>query len=125
MTAEFDSAQQIKALIEQYFVAVCQADVPRLKSIFHDQAAMYGYLGDLALAGTPEPFYGDLSSKPSMAQEGINCTYVLLNLQVTGSIAAATILVDNFFGAVTVEDQFHLMRVDGRWRIVCKTFTTL
>lgn len=125
MHKEFLAAEAIKKLLEEYFAAVYQADIPKLKEIFHPQAAMYGYLGADLLAGTPEPFLADLGSKPSMAANKDDCRYVIKNLAVTGEIAEATLLVDGFYGAACIEDHFHLICTKGRWQIVCKTFTTI
>ncbi len=62
----FQDYEKIELLLQDYFKAVSNADIARLKTIFHEKAAMYGYLGDNAVIGTPEIFFADLSSKPSM-----------------------------------------------------------
>ena len=58
---------------------------------------MYGYLGDARLSGTPRAIFQDLASKPSVAEQGIDCRYVVTSIHVTGKIATASIAVDNFF----------------------------
>lgn len=50
---------------------------------------------------------------------------VVKNISVSGNTAQASILVDNFFGVFQIEDSFHLLKLNGEWRIVCKNFTTL
>lgn len=97
MNQNFIETERVKNLLDEYFQAVCHAD--KLKTIFHEQA--------------------------SMADDGIDCRYVIKSLQVTENIASATLFVDNFFGASCIEDQFHLLKVDGEWRILCKTFITI
>lgn len=123
--AAFTDYEKIEALLRRYFDAVGGADIGTLKTIFHEKASMNGYLGADAVIGTPEIFYADLSSKPSMKEQGIDCRMVIRSIQVCGNIAQASIFVDNFFGAFQIEDYFHLLKVDGEWRILCKTFTTL
>ena len=125
MNLHYSDVEQIKNLLDNYFEAVKHADIESLKTIFWEEAAMYGYLGDACLSGTPEPFFQDLASKPSMAEQGTDCRYVITSIHVTGKIATASIAVDNFFGAAYVEDYFHLVKSDDSWRIVCKTFTTI
>ncbi|MCH1983478.1 nuclear transport factor 2 family protein [Ruminococcus sp. OA3] len=125
MNLHYSDVEQIKNLLDNYFEAVKHADIESLKTIFSEEAAMYGYLGDVCLSGTPEPFFQDLASKPSMAEQGTDCRYVVTSVHVTGKIATASIAVDNFFGAAYVEDYFHLVKSDDTWKIVCKTFTTL
>ncbi len=125
MTKQFTDYEQIKALLLDYFAAVYEGNIEKLKTLFHKDAAMYGYLGDNPVIGTPEIFFADLSSKPSMAAEKIDCRCIIKAINVCGNIAGAAIIVDNFFGSACVEDRFHLMKIDGQWQIVCKTFTTL
>ena len=121
----YNDYEQIKKLIDNYFLAVSEADTNTLKSIFHESASMYGYLGDAPVLGTPEIFYADLESKPSMKEQNISCTMVLKNIDIHNSVATASIFVDNFYGASKVLDLFHLMKINNDWKIVCKTFTTL
>ena len=125
MNQTYQETESVKAQIDRYFDAVYRADIGTLKEIFHPEASMNGFLGDALLIGSPEPFFADLSSKPSMASQGTDCRGVVTSVRVTGSIAEATLFVDGFFGAACIEDHFHLLRVDGQWRILCKTFTTL
>lgn len=121
----FDDCKKIENLLKRYFEAVGGADIETLKTIFHENASMYGYLGDDSVVGTPQIFFDDLKSKPSMKESKIDCKMVIGNINVTGNIATASIYVDNFFGAFRVNDYFHLLKIDNEWKIVCKTFTTL
>lgn len=116
--------KQIVEVVKRYMDAVYRADVDTLKTIFHEEASMNGYLGDTMLIGTPQPFYDDISSKPSMQAGGIDCSYTITSLQVNGKIAMVEMHVYNFYGVVDVIDAFHLLNVNGTWRIVCKTFTS-
>lgn len=121
----FAETQAVETRMRQYFDAVYRADVGTLKTIFHEKASMYGYLGPDMLAGTPEPFYQDLLSQPSMTDSETDCRCVITDIAVTGNIAGATLLVDGFYGAATVEDRFLLLKENGVWHIACKTFTTV
>lgn len=121
----FMEHEAIKKLIDEYFEAVYRADVAKLKTIFHEKAAMYGCLGPNILAGTPEPFYMDLDSQPSMQETNTDCRAIIKSLKVFGHIATVTLLVDGFYGSATVQDEFHLLKENEEWKIVCKTFTTI
>lgn len=125
MNLDFKELEALKLLIEKYFKAVYEADVPTLKEIFHEKASMNGYLGDMLLVGTPEPFFADLSSKPSMAETKIDCRMVIKSINCTGKIANVVMKVDGFYGVACIEDMFHLIKENDEWKIVCKTFTTL
>ena len=125
MQQQFLETEAVKKLVERYFRAVYEADIAKLKTIFHEKAAMNGYLGENLLIGTPEPFFADLASKPSMAESKTDCRCVIKHLAVTGQIAEVTLLVDGFYGGACIEDHFHLIKEKNEWKIICKTFTTL
>lgn len=125
MRWKFADVEMVEKLIYQYFDAVYRADIDVLRTIFHKKAAMYGDLDGMLLAGTPEPFLEDLLSGPSMQTQNIVCRAMITYLEVSGSVASVTLLVDNYYGQTNVRDHFHLMRENDEWKIVCKTFTTL
>ena len=124
MTLHYAETQAIRDLLDQYFQAVGRADTGALQKIFLPESSMYGFLGEQVLAGSVEPFYSYLTERPSMVEQKIDCTYVVKSIQVDGRIAAASTLMDNFFGSMSVENLFHLVKLDGCWHIACHTFTS-
>lgn len=125
MNTNFVQTQEIKNLLDKYFKAVYEGDVTTLKTIFHENASMFGYLGDDKVIGTPKIFFDDLESKASMKSTNTPCTGIIQNIQVSKNIATATLFVDEFFGICAVKDEFHLMKIEDNWKIMCKTFTTI
>lgn len=125
MTENYLNQEAVKSRMEEYFQAVYNADVEKLKTIFHKKAIMSGFLGDVLLCGDPSPFYEDLSSKPSMKETSIDCRFIIKSLQVCQNIASVTLLVDGFYGTATLEDHFHLIKENEIWYITSKTFTTI
>lgn len=125
MNKYYTGYSEIEQVLEDYFAAVERADIDALKTIFHESASMYGYLGKDAVIGTPQIFYDDIGSKPSMKESSIKCTYVIKSIDVVGEIAQACIVVDNFYGAACVEDKFQLMKIEGKWYIMSKLFTVV
>lgn len=125
MNKYYTGYAEVEQVLENYFAAVERADIDALKIIFHESASMYGYLGKDAVIGTPQIFYDDIGSKPSMKDTSIECTYVIKSIDVIGNIAQASIVVDNFYGAACVEDKFQLMKIEGKWYIMSKLFTVV
>ena len=125
MTIDYADTQAIRDLLDQYFQAVGRADIDALRKMSLPESSMYGLVGKQMLAGSPEPFFTDLSGRPSMVEQGIDCAYVVKNIQVAGCIATAATLVDNFYGTMSIENFFCFMKVDSRWRITSNTFTSL
>jgi hypothetical protein len=110
-----------RAVIEEY-VAACRArSVPRLKAIFHPDALMSGYLMERSLVGSPQPFYDAVQNAPADAAGDYQAD--ITSVDVTGQIASVTLKEKGLLG-LQFTDYFHLMKVDGRWTILGKTFTT-
>lgn len=110
-----------RAVIDEYVAASAARDVDRLKSIFHPQALMSGYLGDQSLIGSPQPFFDAVQHAPPGAKNGYRAE--ITQIEVTGRVASATLKEQNFLG-MNFTDYFHLAKLGGRWTIVSKTFST-
>jgi len=121
MTHRVSDIEQVSATLEKYIQGSFNADVALLKTIFHPQAAMFGYLGPNLLAGSPEPFFAHLASAPSHAAQGKPYRARVAGIDVSGNTASAK-LVEDGFADLDFVDYFHLLKVDGKWLIVAKTF---
>lgn len=126
MSSHNDNAEAaVKAALDRYADAVYHADVETLKNAFHPAAAMFGYLGDELLLGTPEPFVADIAGHPPMAESGAPFDAVFSAIHVSGRTATATLHESGFFGAGNFVNYFHLLNDGGEWKIVSKTFESL
>lgn len=111
-----------RAVIEEY-VAACRArSVARLEAIFHADARMSGYLMDQCLVGSPDPFYHAVQNAPA-DPPGSRYEAEITSVDVAGRIASVTLKERGFLG-LRFTNYFHLVEVDGKWKIVSKTFTT-
>lgn len=117
--------EQVSAVIQQYIDGTYHADIALLKSIFHKDARMNGFLGDNLITGTPELFFADLASKPSMKVKGEPYDAKIISLSITDRIASAVLFESGFRGNTNFEDRFELIFVEGKWQIMFKTFTTI
>lgn len=117
--------EQVREVIQRYITGTYKADVEMLAGVFHPQARMTGYLGDMLLLGTPEPFLQDMGSAPSMESTGAPYRAEIRELTVTGRIASVILYETGFRGDGVLEDHFQLLLEDGRWSIISKNFTTL
>ncbi|MEI8189788.1 MAG: nuclear transport factor 2 family protein [candidate division NC10 bacterium] len=123
--SEENGEAAVRKVMEEYVDATFRADVGVLRSTFHPAACMAGYLGDELLVGTPEPFFDDMGSRPSMAESNAPYKADVSAIQVAGRVASATVEESGFFGAMSFVNFFHLLNVDGDWKIVSKTFQSL
>lgn len=122
---DYEAETAVRAVLDKYADAVYHADVKTLKSTFHPQACMNGYLGDKLLLGTPEPFLADIADHPPMAETGSPFKAVFSGIHVSGRTATATLHESGFFGTGNFVNYFHLLNEGGEWKIVSKTFESL
>jgi len=113
-----DATSTPQAVVEAYTTGTATRDVALLKSIFHEDAVMTGYLGPDFLNGSPAPFFGALEANevgPDYASETTGLT-------VTDRIAHATTEEQNLLG-LNFTNHFHMAQLDdGTWRITSKLF---
>lgn len=120
------SHPEIEAVLNNYMNGTFNSDLELLKSVFHPDAIMTGYMGDQLIIGDPTPFLEDIGSKPSMSSQGMDYKGEITRLQVNGNIADAVIYETGFYGAGILENHFHLLKDDkGEWKIISKCFTTV
>lgn len=124
-TFEEKDVSAVREVMERYVDATFRADVDALRTIFHPGASMTGYLGDDLLVGTPEPFFVDIGTRPSMAEAAAPYKAEITSIQVSGRAATATLAESGFFGVMRFVNYFHLLNVDGDWKIISKTFASL
>jgi hypothetical protein len=120
-----DGASVVRSVMERYVKAVYHADVDTLRGLFHPRASMSGYLGDDLLVDTPEPFFADLGGRPSMAASGHPYQGIISNVEVMGRAATATLVEHGFFGVFSFVNYYHLLDIEGQWKIVSKTFSPI
>jgi hypothetical protein len=125
MIDQTDGAAEARAVMERYVDAVYKADVETLRSLFHPAAVMSGYLGDTLLAGSPEPFLADVVGRPSMESTGAPYKAHMMDVHASSLTASLRLEETGFFGVANFVNYFHLLKVDGEWKIVSKTFQSV
>jgi hypothetical protein len=111
-------------VVQKYIDGTYQGDVSVLRECFHSKAVMNGYLNDELLLGDPEPFFQEMENNPSMAEGGAPYKGDITSVDVVGNVASVTVKETGFAGTMNFTDYFHLIKVDGEWKIFSKAFTT-
>jgi hypothetical protein len=111
--------EAVRRVIEQY-VEGSKGDVQKLQAIFHPDARMTGYFGGKLMLGTPQPFFDAVKSAVTPEATAAYRSEIR-SIEVVGEAATATLVETGFLGS-DFTDFFHLIREDGRWRIISKTF---
>lgn len=108
----------VRAVVEQYIDGSRRGDAALLRSIFHPNAVMVGWLNGKLLDGSPEMFFQMADGHPQPA----SYQATVADVRVTGRSATAT-LVEQGFAGLDFVDCFHLIEADGKWRICAKLFS--
>ncbi len=118
-----DDKAEIRQVITQYAEAYLRADVDALRDVFASDAVMNGCVGDRLVEGAPEIFIRNVGKAPSIHSLGQNPRYEIGDIEITGRAAAVTVR-EYDFGDFNFTDYMHLLKRDGRWQIISKTFST-
>ncbi|MBW2000044.1 MAG: nuclear transport factor 2 family protein [Deltaproteobacteria bacterium] len=116
--------EAVREVVQKYIDGTYHGDVKALRECFHPSAVMNGYLGDQLLLGNPEPFFEEMEKNPPMAEAGAPYKGEITSVDVVGNIASVTLKESGFAGSMNFTDYFHLIKVEGEWKIFSKTFAT-
>jgi 4-oxalocrotonate tautomerase len=113
--------QDVRATLQWYIDGTYQGDEELVRRAFHPNARMSGYLQGQLLCGGPEPFFETVRTAPAPARSGEPYQAEITHLEIAGPAASATLVEPSYLG-LHFTDYLHLLKVDGRWQIVSKTF---
>ncbi len=85
---------------------------------------MNGHLFGKIQLVTPEVFLKSLEANPSMKSTDAPFKGWVEDIHITGNVASLTVKETGFFGKASFTDYMHLIKLDGRWWIISKTFTS-
>ena len=123
MSNKEDDAAAVRDVIERYIDGYIHADEKTLRDVFAHDAVMNGYVGDRLVIGSPDPFIARVSSEPPLSAQASDLNYDIEFLKVTGN-AASVVLHEYDYGGFNFTDHMHLLKRDGYWKIISKTFST-
>lgn len=115
----------VRAVIENYMKGTYEADEALLRSVFHEKAIMNGFLGPQTVLADPSVFIADMISAPSMKSQGDPYQAEIEQIRIDGSVAVVTVSESGFRGSGKLVDHFHLIKLDGEWKVISKLFTTI
>jgi hypothetical protein len=122
MKSRVEDVEAVRKLISKY-IEGSRGDAELLRSIFHPQAVMNGYFQGRLGLGSPEPF---ISLVENLDKSDAKSEYKaeIESIDVVGEVATAKLLEHDFMGSGFV-DFFQLIRIDGEWKIISKTYHQL
>lgn len=104
--------------VENYVKAHATGDPAFIRKAFHPDAKIYSYRDGKLQALNVEEFAKLFSGKP--AADEAQRVRRIENVDVTGNAGSAKVYLD--YPNVTFTDYMSLLKVDGEWKIINKTF---
>lgn len=111
---EYDA---IAATVQHYIDGGRSGSGAEMKRAFHDDATIFGYVGDDLFAGPIQQLF-DWNDQNGPAT-GLEAR--LTSVDIVGTIASVRVDLDNWTGH-RFTDVLTLLKVDGEWKIMGKIF---
>ena len=109
--------QQIQDTIQHYIDGAKSGNSNDMKPAFHEEATMFGYIGDDLITGSIQNLY-DWNDQNGPAKD---IKSEIANIEIEGTAASARVESDNWTG-YKFTDFFTLLKIDGQWKIINKVF---
>ena len=121
-TADHDAYAEIARALSPYFDGLYEGDVAKMRAIFHPQCHLYsapeGHLDDASL----ESYFARVQTRPSPKSLNQKRHDAILGITTSGEGAAIAIL-RTARAPRLYTDYLSLLKIDGRWQIIAKTFS--
>ena len=112
-----DDKAAIEETMQTYVRGAISGRSEDLKSAFHDNATIHGYVGPDLFAGPIQMFYDWHDENGAAA----NLKSEIVAIDIEGTIATVRQELDDWTGH-KFTDMFTLLKTDGVWKIVSKVF---
>ncbi|TML97675.1 MAG: nuclear transport factor 2 family protein [Actinobacteria bacterium] len=122
MSASATATEQeaIAATVQLYIDGVSAGDTAKLKQAFHEQAWMFGALGDQRVDMPINQMIEMAAAQPMNAAGTYEAT--ITSVEQVDDAAVARLEESGCWGGVSFVDFFLLSRINGSWVIVGKNF---
>ena len=116
------SYAQIAEALQSYFDGFYECDVAKLKQIFHDRCHLFSATDGSLADDDMEAVYKRVASRTPGAKTGEVRLDRILSIDMSGP-EAALVKLQIAIGPKLFTDYLSLLKLDGRWKIISKTYT--
>jgi hypothetical protein len=117
-TPNTEDIEAIKACVQKYIDGSARGDRALLAEAFHPNAQMYGYFAGNCMAVPIGEFFS-IAEQSGPAHDSYRAQIQSIAMEDTAAVA--TLVEENYLSHDFV-DYFSLLKIDGQWKIVNKTF---
>ena len=104
-------------MLNLYIDGAGNGNADQLNEAFHKSARWFGSMDGVDYDMDKEGFVAFMVETP-----GNPSAAKIVDIQIDGTAATATVKEEGFWGGLSFTDFFLLSILDGRWQITCKTF---
>ena len=108
---------EITRVVNLYIDGAGNGNADQLNEAFHKSARWFGSMDGVDYDMDKEGFVAFMVESP-----GNPSSAKIVDIQIDGTAATATVKEEGFWGGLSFTDFFQLSILDGRWQITCKTF---
>jgi len=112
--SEYDAVTKV---MQHYIDGARSGKGAEMKPAFHDDATIYGYVGQDLFAGPIQGLY-DWNDENGPAKD---IQSRIVHIDIVGTVASVRLESDNWTGH-RFTDFFNLLKVDGKWKVMNKVF---
>jgi len=108
---------EITRVVNLYIDGAGNGNADQLNEAFHKSARWFGSMDGVDYDMDKEGFVAFMVESP-----GNPSSAKIVDIQIDGTAATATVKEEGFWGGLSFTDFFQLSILDGRWQITSKTF---
>ena len=108
---------EVTRVVNLYIDGAGNGNADQLNEAFHASAHWFGSADGVDYDMDKEGFVALMVETP-----GHPTAAKIVDIQIAGTAATATVKEEGFWGGLSFTDFFQLSILDGRWQITCKTW---
>ena len=120
MSEQGNDRDEITRVVKLCIDGERNGDASKLREAFHEDARMYGNLGDQRFDGPIEELFAMSDGNPADVDGSYRARIV--SIEQVGDAAIVKVEEEGYWGSVSFTDFFSLAAIKGEWKIVNKTF---
>ncbi len=120
MSEQVNDRDEITRVVQLCIDGERKGDASKLREAFHEDARMYGNLGDQRLDVPIEELFAMSDGHPADVDGSYRAR--IISIEQVGDAAIVKVEEEGYWGSVSFTDFFSLASIKGEWKIVNKTF---
>ena len=118
MRANLATYQAVEAAAMKFVQSVAEGNSAHAKTLFHEDAVLFGYLDGKLEKGAIQAFYDNVDTVG--ADPGFRARIDVVTVEET--LAVVRVLEENWGGRINFTDYLLLLNINGEWKCVAKAY---